>query len=494
MESLADFDLGRIKVVFKSLTRGSFCYIYSEIEQTADYKNMKRGTILIVDDNRNVLSALNLLLKKYFEEVVTLPSPNTLITTIAQKRPDVILLDMNFSAGINSGNEGLFWLSEIKKTDSNIPVVLFTAYADIELAVNALKKGANDFIVKPWDNAKLLATLQVAMELRESRKEIQKLKEKQEVLNSELNKIDNICWGQSEKMKQLLKVVEKVAKTDANILITGENGTGKGLIAKTIHLLSNRKLETLVSVDLGALSESIFESELFGFVKGAFTDARADRAGKFEAADNGTLFLDEIANLNYSLQAKLLTVLQDRQIVRLGSNKPIDVDIRLVCATNRDLNASVKEGDFREDLLYRINTIHIEIPPLRERKEDIPILAHYFLKCFASKYKRADMAISQEAIEKLQEYSWPGNVRELEHSIEKAVILSDNKVLQPVDFSLNTTSDKAEIIDAITLEDMEKILIEKAYTKYDGNISAIAAELGISRPTLYSKMKKYDLN
>lgn len=455
---------------------------------------MKKGSILIVDDNKNVLTALNILLKSYFKEVVTLPSPNTLITTINQMKPDVILLDMNFSAGINSGNEGLFWLNEIKKIDSEIPVVLFTAYADIELAVSALKGGAHDFVVKPWDNAKLLATLQAALELRDSRKEVKRLKEKQEVLNSELNSISNICWGQSQKMQDLLRIIEKVAKTDANILVTGENGTGKGLIAKTIHQLSKRKTETLVSVDLGALSESLFESELFGYVKGAFTDARSDRAGKFEAADKGTLFLDEIANLNYSLQAKLLTALQDRKIVRVGSNKPIEVDIRLICATNRDLDNSVREGNFREDLFYRINTIHVEVPPLRERAEDIPALAEYFLTKFSAKYGKPGMVIGKDVMTKLQKHEWPGNVRELEHSIEKAVILSEGNELSTSDFNLNSAEDRINIIEGISLEDMEKILIEKALAKYEGNISAIANELGISRPTLYSKMKKYDLN
>jgi DNA-binding NtrC family response regulator len=455
---------------------------------------MKRGTICVVDDNKNVLSALNLLLKNYFEEVVLLSSPNMLMTTLSQNRPQVVLLDMNFSAGINSGNEGLYWLGEVKNFDSNISVVLFTAYADIELAVNGLKKGASDFVVKPWDNAKLLATLQSALELSQSKGEIKKLKEKQAVLNSELNKDLEVCWGTSGVMQKLMAVIQKVAKTDANVLITGENGTGKGLIAKTIHQLSTRTDETLVSVDMGTLSETLFESELFGYVKGAFTDARADRAGKFEAADKGTLFLDEIGNLSGNLQTKLLTALQSRQVVRVGSNKPIQVDIRLITATNRNLVQSVREGDFREDLLYRINTIQIEVPPLRERKEDIPGLAIYFLRRFSSKYNRGEMSFHPQTLLKLQAYSWPGNVRELEHSIEKAVILSDGNELQSTDFNLSNTLNKTEVLEAITLEEMEKILIEKALRKYDGNMSAIALELGISRPTLYNKMKKFELH
>ncbi|MBP1617767.1 MAG: zraR 4 [Bacteroidetes bacterium] len=455
---------------------------------------MKRGTICVVDDNKNVLSALNLLLKNYFEEVVLLSSPNMLMTTLSQNRPQVVLLDMNFSAGINSGNEGLYWLGEVKNFDSNISVVLFTAYADIELAVNGLKKGASDFVVKPWDNAKLLATLQSALELSQSKGEIKKLKEKQAVLNSELNKDLEVCWGTSGVMQKLMAVIRKVAKTDANVLITGENGTGKGLIAKTIHQLSTRTDETLVSVDMGTLSETLFESELFGYVKGAFTDARTDRAGKFEAADKGTLFLDEIGNLSGNLQTKLLTALQSRQVVRVGSNKPIQVDIRLITATNRNLVQSVREGDFREDLLYRINTIQIEVPPLRERKEDIPGLAIYFLRRFSSKYNRGEMSFHPQTLLKLQAYPWPGNVRELEHSIEKAVILSDGNELQSTDFNLSNTLNKTEVLEAITLEEMEKILIEKALRKYDGNMSAIALELGISRPTLYNKMKKFELH
>jgi len=454
---------------------------------------MKNGSILIVDDNKNVLSALRILLNNYFEEVHLLSSPNMLVSTLREKNSDIVLL-MNYSAGINTGNEGLYWLSEIKKTDSELPVVLFTAYADIELAVKALKEGASDFVVKPWDNAKLLATLQSALALRQSRKEVQKLKEKQNVLNSELNKENDVCWGKSEIMQNLLSIIEKVARTDANVLITGENGTGKEVIARKIHSMSLRSAETLVSVDMGAITETLFESELFGHVKGAFTDARADRAGKFEAADKGTLFLDEIGNLSYTLQAKLLTALQSRQIVRVGSNKPIAVDIRLISATNRNLFESVTNNEFREDLLYRINTIQIEVPPLRNRKEDISLLAAFFLERFSKKYNKPGLHLSDSAIAKLESYSWPGNVRELQHAIEKAIILSDGTELQPSDFYMRDTNDQQAIIESITLDEMEKILIEKALKKYDGNISAIATELGITRPTLYNKMKKYGLS
>ena len=454
---------------------------------------MKDGTILIVDDNKNVLSALRILLDTYFEKVVLLSSPNMLISSLREYNPDVVLLDMNYSAGINTGNEGLFWLSEVKKADPEIPVVLFTAYADIDLAVRALKDGASDFIVKPWDNAKMLATLQAAMALRSSRKEVKRLKERQFVLNSELNREGEFCWGSSEAMRELLRMVEKVAGTDANVLITGENGTGKEVIARRIHQLSARAEESMVSVDMGAITETLFESELFGHVKGAFTDARADRAGKFEVADKGTLFLDEIGNLSYLLQAKLLTALQSRHIVRVGSNTSVNVDIRLICATNRDLQRSVKESEFREDLLYRINTIQIEVPPLRSRVEDISSLAGFFLNRFANKYKRGEMSIDEKALDKLKSYAWPGNIRELEHSIEKAVILSEGSELRSSDFLLNMGEEQASIINAITLEDMEKMLIGKAMKKYDNNISLVASELGITRPTLYSKIKKYGL-
>ena len=454
---------------------------------------MKKGNILIVDDNKNVLSALRILLSDYFENIVLLTSPNTLMSELRDKNPDVVLLDMNFSAGINSGNEGLFWLSEIKKADEELPVVLFTAYADIDLAVKALKGGATDFVVKPWDNAKLLATLQSAYSLRQSRKEVKKLREKQSVLNRDIQKEEDICWGKSPAMQRLLTMIKKVAVTDANVLITGENGTGKELIAKMIHRYSPRAAETLIIVDMGAVTETLFESELFGHGKGAFTDAKADRSGKFEAADGGSLFLDEIGNLSYPLQAKLLSALQTRHITRVGSNKSISVDIRLISATNKNLFKSVKKGEFREDLLYRINTIHLEVPPLRERREDIPQLADFFLRRLARKYGKSDLKLGEKTLCKLESYAWPGNVRELEHAIEKAVILSDNQELQPNDFYMRTPDETSFVVESFTLEEMEKILIEKALRKYDNNISAVAAELGISRPTLYSKIRKYEL-
>ena len=455
---------------------------------------MKKGNIIVVDDNKNVLTALRILLENYFENVTLLSSPKQLLLNIQEFNPDIVLLDMNFSAGINTGNEGLYWLSEIKKQDADLPVVLFTAYADIDLAVKALKQGATDFVVKPWDNARLIATLQSAFALRESRKEVKQLREKQDVLKSELNKERNICWGVSKAMQDLQRLIEKVAQTDANILITGENGTGKEVVAREIHRLSPRNKETLITVDMGAITESLFESELFGHVKGSFTDAKSDRIGKIEAANHGTLFLDEIGNLSYPLQAKLLNVLQSRTIVKVGDNKPIPIDIRLISATNRNLQESVRKGEFREDLLYRINTIQVEIPALRNRKEDIPMLVEFFLKKYARKYRKENIRISSGALGKLKDYPWHGNIRELQHTLEKAIILSDANVLHSGDFYLSKPSSHSGSANPATLDESEKRLIENALERNKDNMSAVAAELGITRPTLYNKMKKYGLN
>ncbi|MDR3250428.1 MAG: sigma-54 dependent transcriptional regulator [Tannerella sp.] len=454
---------------------------------------MKKGGILIIDDNKNVLTALRILLGSYFEKVTLLSSPNQIHTVLREASPDVVLLDMNFSAGINTGNEGLYWLSELKKHDVDLPVVLFTAYADVDLAVKALKQGASDFIVKPWDNAKLVATLQAAYSLRESRNEIKRLREKQSVLQNELNREEEICWGVSAAMQDLHRMIRKVAQTEANILVTGENGTGKEVIAREIHRLSARNGEVLIAVDMGAVAESLFESELFGHVKGSFTDAKTDRTGKFEAAGRGTLFLDEIGNLPYPLQAKLLTALQSRQIVRVGGNTPIPVDIRLICATNCNLRESVRSGKFREDLLYRINTIHLEVPPLRERKEDIPLMADFFLKKYAKMYHKDNLMLSPEALDKLSDYRWQGNIRELQHALEKAVILSETSILQADDFSLSKSDGADSALNNMTLEEAEMVLIRNCMTKNRNNMSAAASELGISRPTLYSKMRKYEI-
>ena len=444
----------------------------------------KHKTILVIDDNKGVLSALKLLLKNHFERIIALPSPVTIPSVLREENPDVVLLDMNFTDALNSGNEGLYWLRELKRMHPALPVVLFTAYGDIDLAVRGIKEGAADFVVKPWDNAKLIESLLNACNQASKRD-----KKKEE------RKSSAMYWGASAPMRELRALVEKVAETDANVLITGENGTGKEMLAREIHGLSKRFRRDMVTVDMGAVTETLFESELFGHKKGAFTDAHADRAGKFEAADGGTIFLDEIGNLPYHLQAKLLTVLQSRSVVRVGSNEPIPVDVRLICATNANLDERVSQGKFREDLLYRINTIHLEIPPLRERKEDIIPLAELFIERFAKQYDKGSLILSEDAKQKLKEHPWYGNIRELEHAIEKAVIISDSGVLTDAHFHFpkKSLSPAAEESVVETLEDMELVMIRKAIDKHDGNLSAVASQLGITRQTLYNKMKKYGL-
>ena len=443
----------------------------------------KTKTILIIDDNQGVLSALKLLLKTYFERIIALPSPITVPSLLRQENPDVVLLDMNFTDALNSGNEGLYWLHEIKRMNPALPVVLFTAYGDIELAVRGIKEGATDFVVKPWDNAKLIETLLNAC--NQASKSRKKKEERQP---------SAMYWGASAPMRNLRAMVEKIAQTDANVLITGENGTGKEMLAREIHGLSKRFKRDMVTVDMGAVTETLFESELFGHKKGAFTDAHADRAGKFEAAHEGSIFLDEIGNLPYHLQAKLLTVLQSRSVVRVGSNEPIPVDVRLICATNANLDERVVQGKFREDLLYRINTIHLEIPPLRERKEDIIPLAELFIERFAKQYDKGPLTLSEEAKQKLKEHPWYGNIRELEHAIEKAVIISDGVAICDAVFHFPKKSlSPAQESAMETLEDMELVMIRKAIDKHEGNLSAVASQLGITRQTLYNKMKKYGL-
>ncbi len=448
----------------------------------------KEGTILVVDDNKGVLSALELLLNGYFDKVVMTSTPNQIDFALRDEKPDVVLLDMNFSAGINNGNEGLFWLRRIKEQRPEVEVVLFTAYADIDLAVRGIKEGAFDFVSKPWDNDKLLTTLQGAYNLRRSRKSVKHLKEiKRELLNE-----STMYWGESEAMKRLRDTVEKVADTDAYILITGENGTGKEILAREIHKLSSRKGELMVAVDVGALPESLFESELFGHVKGSFTDAKTDRAGKFEVANHGTLFLDEIGNIPLHLQAKLLTAIQSGQITRVGSNTPIPVDIRLISATNRNVLDMAAQGTFREDLLYRINTIHLDLPPLRQRIEDIVPLAEMFHAKYAAKYNKPASSFSREAKKMLSTYSWPGNIRELQHTIEKAVILSGGKVIDTDTLLLDTR--RRSIADpGSTLREIEREVIREAIERHGGNLSAVAGQLGITRQALYNKIKRFEL-
>jgi DNA-binding NtrC family response regulator len=450
----------------------------------------QKGNILIVDDNKSILSALEILLMPEFNEVTLLSNPNLITSQLKKGDYNLVILDMNFSAGVNSGNEGIYWLERIKDTNPEISVVMITAYGDISTAVKALKSGASDFILKPWDNEKLLATLKLAIQLNISKKEVSLLKERETVLKNEINRDQRFIIGSSPQLMSVLNLVRKVAKTDANVLITGENGTGKELIAQEIHRLSSRAKEVLVSVDMGALSESLFESELFGHMKGSFTDAHENRQGKFEFADKGTLFLDEIGNLSFHLQAKLLAVIENRKFSRIGSNQLIPTNIRLICATNRNLENMVHEGLFREDLLYRINTILIELPPLRDRGNDIFVLAEFFLKKYTYKYNKPNLKINQQAHEKLLKYSWPGNIRELQHTIEKSVILSESNILKPDDLYLRQSGTINSNNSFTTLEEMEKQMIQQALEKNNGNFTAAADQLGITRQTLYNRFKK----
>jgi len=454
---------------------------------------MTKGNILIVDDNKSIISTLEILLGPEFDTVKGITNPNLIPSELSTRHYNLVILDMNFQAGINTGNEGLYWLEQIRKSYPDISIVLITAYSEVELAVKALKQGATDFIPKPWENSKFLATTKAAVQLNFSKQEVDQLKQKEKGLKQELNRDSKFIVGSSPQLVKVMNMVRKVAKTNANILITGENGTGKELIAREIHRLSLRSHEVMVSVDMGAISETLFESELFGHVKGAFTDARENRAGKFETANKGTLFLDEIGNLSFHLQAKLLAAIQNREFMRLGSDKIIPVDIRLVCATNKDLSKMVEEGLFREDLLYRINTIQIEVPALRERGNDIIVLAEFFLKKFASKYEKHGLKINQAAQDKLLKYQWPGNIRELQHTIEKAVILSDSDILKPEDFFLRPVVSGKFDEQHFTIEEMEKRMILAAIDKSAGNMSLAAEQLGITRQTLYNKIKKYGI-
>ncbi len=452
----------------------------------------KTGTILVVDDNRNILIAAEALLKRYFERVITIPNPSRIMELLRSEKPDVVLLDMNFNDRLNSGNEGLYWLKEIKSYRPDTQVVVFTAYGDIKLAVTAIKEGAADFVVKPWENDKLVASLLAAYNLRKSKGEVRRLEQvrKQVVGTGQNRREGEFFWGKSAAMKELRAMVEKVARTDANILITGENGTGKEMLAREIHRLSPRRKEVMVAVDMGAVPPSLFESELFGHTKGAFTGATEDRAGKFEVADQGTLFLDEIGNLPPELQAKLLNVLQSRSVTRVGSNVPIPVDIRLISATNRNLADAIVMGEFREDLLYRINTIHLELPPLRERADDIVGLAEMFMKRYGEKYGKRELQLTRNAAKKLRNAYWPGNIRELQHTIEKAVIISEEPWIDENALSASRPP-VAPPAPVATLEEMEREMIRVAMETHSGHLGAVAEALGITRQTLYNKMKKY---
>ncbi|MFC2134330.1 sigma-54-dependent transcriptional regulator [Bacteroidota bacterium] len=454
----------------------------------------KTGTILVVDDNQGILDSLEFSLQHEFDSILTTKNPASIPKLMTENSIDVFLLDMNFSPGVNDGREGMMWLQLILESDPDAVVIPITAYGDIELAVKAVKQGATDFIVKPWDTEKLIATLKSAYKLRQSKLEVKSLKEKQKQLSTDIEKHHESLIFSSDAMCQVISTVEKVANTDANVLIMGENGTGKELIAHEIHKRSNRAKEVMIGVDMASLSESLFESELFGHIKGAFTDAKEDRPGRFENASKGTLFLDEIGNLSFSLQAKLLAALQNRVVYRIGSNKPIPIDIRLVCATNKNLTGMIEKNLFREDLLYRINTIQIQVPPLRDRGEDIILLAETFLKKYSRKYDKPFLKITSKAYDKLMEYHWPGNVRELLHTIEKVVILSEGDSLKPEDFLFDLESKaEREKRASLKLEDVEKETIRKSLQKFQGNLSQAARELGITRSTLYSKIDKYGL-
>ncbi len=455
----------------------------------------KAGKILVVDDNTDVLFALKLLLKSQFEKVSTESNPENIPSLMAEENYDVILLDMNFTKDAISGSEGFMWLKNILVIDPEAVVIFITAYGDVENAVRAIKEGATDFVHKPWQNEKLITTITSGVMLRQSRLEVNTLKIKQRGLEAIINQPFSDFLGNSLAMQKVFETIKKVAKTDASVLILGENGTGKELVARALHNNSSRKDNVFISVDLGAITESLFESELFGHVKGAFTDARIDRPGRFEIASSGTLFLDEIGNLSLTLQSKLLTVLERREVTRLGTNKPKPIDIRLICATNMPVRQMVKEEKFREDLLYRINTVEIQLPPLRERTDDIPLLAKHFLAKFASKYKKKIKDIHTSALKELMSYHWPGNVRELQHTMERTVILTDNTTLQIHDFSLTGHEQKTEEVelDTYNLEDVEKTVIKKVLMKHQGNISLAARELGLTRTSLYRRMEKYGL-
>ena len=447
----------------------------------------------MIDDDEDVLLAAKMLLKKQNHHVIIEKNPNKIPFLLNNDTYDVILLDMNFSKDITSGKEGFHWLEQILERDPNAVVILITAFGDVEMAVRALKQGATDFILKPWQNEKLVATISTAIRLKKSYNQVDKLKKAKELLEEQISKPFGEIIGQSAPIKEVFAMINKVAKTDANILILGENGTGKELIARAIHQRSLRKDNSFVAVDMGAITETLFESELFGHKKGSFTDAREDRPGRFELASGGTLFLDEIGNLSMSLQSKLLSALQSRQVTRVGANQPIPVDIRLICATNMPLTKMVQEGTFRQDLLYRINTVEITVPPLSDRVEDIPLLADHYLKYYAKKYHKPVTSIAGEAVDKLKRYAWPGNIRELQHAIERAVIMTDSSSLQETDFLFSRSLTSGPPSNTLNLDEVEKAAIAKALQMHGGNISKAADELGLTRASLYRRMEKYGL-
>ncbi len=460
-------------------------------------KEHRYGKILVVDDDEDILIAARLLLKQHVALVHTEKNPEIIPSRIKSEGYDVILLDMNFTKDTTTGKEGFIWLENIMQIDPTVVVILITAFGDVEMAVRAVKEGATDFILKPWQNEKLLATVNSALKLRETRAEVSALKERQQVLSDNIDQRFQNLIGVSQQMMKVFDTISKVAATDANVLVLGENGTGKELVSRAIHRQSERSGEVFITVDMGALSDTLFESELFGYKKGAFTDAKQDKPGRFEVADKGTLFLDEIGNLSLANQVKLLNVLERREVVRLGDTKSKSIDIRLICATNRNLQEMVAKGEFRQDLLYRINTVEINIPPLRERKDDIPLLVEHYLSKFAKKYGKPDIRLGGATMAKLMHYPWPGNIRELQHSLERAVILADSMILHPTDFFLVAPNhggdDELMSMDSLNLDEVERKVIEKAMRKHGGNIKRAADDLGLTRTSLYRRLEKYGL-
>ncbi len=452
------------------------------------------GNILLVDDDEFVLLSIKVLLDPHFTSVQTISNPERIPAIFDREQFDVVVLDMNFRHGDTTGNQGRFWLKKILSFSPETLVILITAYADIQVAVDSMKEGALDFIVKPWQNEKLLATVKTANLVSEEKKKVRQLKSQQKSLTSSLQKNYEPLIGQSAGLSAVRKTIEKVAPTEAEVLILGPNGTGKEVIAWEIHRQSGRADGIFMTVDVGALTESLFESEMFGYRKGAFTDAKEDRIGRFEAAAGGTLLLDEIGNLSLSLQAKLLTVLQSKKIIRLGTHEPVDLDVRIICATNSTLKQMVKEGKFREDLLYRINTVAINVPPLFERPEDIPLLVDHFLAKYSHKYHKPDLTISKDALTFLQKYPWPGNIRELLHALERAVIMCEGREIQRADFgSMDSHAAGDFMFDELNLGKLEAWAVRKALARHGGNVSQAAEELGLSRGALYRRMEQYGI-
>ena len=455
----------------------------------------KFGKILAIDDNEDILFSLKLLLKNHVETIYTEINPDRIPGLLEQGNFDVILLDMNFTRDMIGGQEGFYWLKKILELDPSAVVIFITAYGDVERAVKAIKAGAVDFVLKPWQNAKLLATISSALKLRNSLIEADKLRQTRNELCKKLDQPFHDFIGDSAEMYKVYNIIQKVAATDASVLVLGENGTGKELVARALHRNSTRRNDVFLSVDLGSISETLFESELFGHMKGSFTDAKKDKPGRFEVATGGTLFLDEIGNLSLPLQSKLLTAIEKQEVTRVGSNKSRPIDIRLICATNMPIYQMAKEGNFRQDLLYRINTVEITLPLLSERIDDIPLLVDHFLQQFAHKYKKNIKGVTSSAMKKLRQYNWPGNVRELQHAVERAVILSESKILQPNDFMLKTQQNAGEegALSTYNIEDIERDVIQRALRKNNGNISQASKELGLTRASLYRRLEKYGL-